>query len=131
MNVLILALNFSFLGKWSVTLNQQFEGLLQIQLDCHPRNATDVGWFPSFNAFIDEFLVLHLDTCKTFSPYILSVIFLLLSTFSSRFPTATLHTHRILASYFAFFCILSIHVITHTWTCTCTNTHMIFNSFLT
>lgn len=65
--------------------------LLQIELyilsyDSHSGSLIGAGMFPSFNTFIDEFLVLHLYTCRMFSPYY-CVAFLLPYTFSFLSPS--------------------------------------------
>lgn len=65
--------------------------LLQIELyilsyDSHSGSLIGAGMFPSFNTFIDEFIVLHLYTCRMFSPYY-CVAFLLPYTFSFPSPS--------------------------------------------
>ena len=82
-----------FLLRKVVNTESATQGLLLRQQwvlshGCHTRSPIGAVWFPSFDAFI-EFLLLHLDMCKMLRPYILSVIFLLPSPFSSPFPPPT------------------------------------------
>ena len=75
-----LVINFNQLG-YRVTSDRIVDPLLCLSF----REPHGAGMSPTFNTFIDGFLVLHLCTCIMFSLYIWSVIFLLHSTFSSPF----------------------------------------------
>ena len=104
-----LVINFNQLG-YRVTSDRIVDPLLRLSF----REPHGAGMSPTFNTFIDGFLVLHLCTCIMFSLYIWSVIFLLHSTFSSPFlPFSYSSQDLSLTWFYAFFHIFSIYVIMH------------------